>query len=125
MQPKVSARVLNKLNGQDTELHVLMKNKLLHIYMESKRMQLHLPLATVQRRVQLGFSEHLNCHHHVDVMTVSPGVDVVLCILLCAAHDQLVKPNKSTQVGLQIDFLPLASDFWAQVTPSTLVCRPH
>lgn len=96
MKPKVSARVRNQLNGVDTKLEVLTKDKQLHIYIVHQNLKMHLPMATVQRRVQMGFSEHLNCHHHVDIMTVSPGVDAVLCILLCAAHDQLVRRSKPT-----------------------------
>lgn len=93
LKPKVTTRVYNLLNGKDTKVKVFTKNKQLHIYMVDDSIKAGIfRMATVQRRCQMGWSEMLNNQHHLDIMSVTPGVDVVLCILLCAAHDQLITP---------------------------------
>lgn len=91
---KVTARARNQLTGYDIRVGVYAKNELLHVYMVDAIRKINLCLATVQRRVETGWSERLKAQHNLNIMTVSPGVDVVFCILLCAAHDHLIPPLK-------------------------------
>lgn len=94
MNMKVTATARNQLTGQDIKVGVFAKKQKLHVYMEDQVRKINLCLATVQRRVQMGWSENLNSQHNVHFMSVSPGVDVVFCILLCAAYEHLIPPIK-------------------------------
>ena len=91
---KVTARARNQLTGYDIRVGVYAKNELLHVYLVDAIRKINLCLATVQRRVETGWSESLKTRHNLHIMTVSPGVDVVFCILLCAAYEHLIPPIK-------------------------------
>lgn len=97
LRQKVAVVLKNKENGAHTtvEVHPQPQGKELQMYIKDEDLNMFLPIATVTRRVAMGWSERVNRHHHIDVLTVSAGVDVALCILLCATYDQLTNGNRS------------------------------
>jgi hypothetical protein len=89
---KLSVDLRNRENGAHTrvEVHAQPQGKELQMYIRDRSQGMFLPIATVKRRVQTGWSEAQNRHHHIDVLTVTAGVDIAFCVLLCASYDQLM-----------------------------------